>query len=188
MGVANQDSDYDVKGVYVPNDLNAYARLADQQDVVTRQFGEFEYELWDVSKFADLLHQSNDQAIQFVQSPVIYRNTMGDDLDELREFIEANYNPMALYHKYRAIAANNYRKYLSAHLNSNHDTNYPIIERREGEYLVALPNECQDDELVVPKSAVDGDEKTPLSHSAVRSVRFTTATDKCSSEPVKSVM
>lgn len=150
-GLANDDSDYDVKAVYVPDSLRQYAHLSDHRQAINRDFDDIEIEGWDIQKFAELLKESNEQAIDVLRSPIAYRERLSRD--DLREYITENYQPIQLYHTYRAISKNNYRKYLSDHLTSNRDNTYPIRERRDDGYLVY--NEHAGDELFVPNRVVD---------------------------------
>lgn len=153
-GLDNENSDYDIKAIYVPNSLNQYAHIGSHNKTINRTFGDFEIEGWDIQKFASLLSESNEQALDVLRSPIVYQVTF--DRTPLRKFIEEAYNPIQLYHCYRSIANNNYRKYLSDHLTSNRNTTYPIIERRDDGMLVY--NEYADTELYVPHSVIDSDD------------------------------
>lgn len=152
-GLNNDDSDYDIKSIYAPDNLHQYAQLGEHDETINREFGEYEIEAWDVQKFAELLSQSNEQALDILRSPIAYRERM--PRSEIREFIEQQYNPIALYHTYRSIAKNNYRKYLSNHLTSNRQTVYPIIEEHTDGYTVR--NLHTDEELFVPDRVIDND-------------------------------
>lgn len=154
-GLHNEDSDYDIKGVYVPDDLRAYVHLGNSQKAINRDFGEFEYEIWDISKFALLLKKSNEQAIDLVRSPIEYRSVI--PRSEIRDFVVSEYNPIALYHDYRSIAKNNYRKYLSEHLVYDQDV-YPIINETADEYEIQSP--YMDGVIIVNKAAVRDNEGT----------------------------
>ncbi len=154
-GLNNEDSDYDIKAVYVPESLYQYAQLGSHRETITRDFDPIEIEAWDIKKFGELLSQSNDQAIDVLRSPIVYRNLI--DRDGMREFIENAYNPIQLYHAYRSISENNYRKYLSDHLTSNRRNTYSIIEERNSGYLVY--NEYADTDLWVPNRVIDTDEE-----------------------------
>ncbi|MDG5819482.1 nucleotidyltransferase domain-containing protein [Natronococcus sp. A-GB7] len=133
-GGAGPDSDYDVGFVYAPTDLRRYAHLGGLEGVCLEEREEFEYQGWDVRKFAALLADSNDGAIDILRSPVRYRTRY--DPDPLADYVERTYNPIDLYHAWRGIATNNYRKYLSEHLVRTDDETFPILEHRDGEYVV----------------------------------------------------
>ncbi|WP_306055778.1 nucleotidyltransferase domain-containing protein [Natronococcus wangiae] len=133
-GAASPDSDYDVGFVYAPTDLRRYAHLEGVDDVILAERDAFEYQGWDVRKFAGLLADSNDGAIDLLRSPIRYRVTY--DPDELAAYVERTYNPIDLYHAWRGIAASNYRKYLSEHLVRTDDAIFPILGVRDDEYVV----------------------------------------------------
>ncbi|NKE34258.1 nucleotidyltransferase [Natronococcus sp. JC468] len=133
-GAAGPDSDYDVGFVYAPTDLRRYAHLRGVDEVVLEEREEFEYQGWDVRKFAALLADSNDGAIDLLRSPIRYRTRY--DPGALEAYVERTYNPIDLYHAWRGIAATNYRKYLSRHLVRSDDERFPILERRDGKYVV----------------------------------------------------
>jgi uncharacterized protein len=144
-GGASSDSDYDVGFVYAPTDLRQYAHLEGVEGVLLADRGEFEYQGWDVRKFAGLLADSNDGAIDLLRSPIRYRTVY--DPDDLAAYVERTYSPIDLYHAWREIAANNHRKYLSAHLVRNDDELFPILESRDNEYVV----EGNDGATTVPR-------------------------------------
>jgi len=154
-GLHNEDSDYDIKAVYIAESLSQYVELGEHTETITREFSEFEIEAWDVKKFAQLLQKSNDQAIDVLRSPIAYRERL--NRSELREFIEESYNPIALYHAYRSISKNNYRKYLSHHLVSNRNDVYPILDKLPKSYRVL--NLYTGVQMCVPDNVVDSPEE-----------------------------
>lgn len=133
-GAASPESDYDVGFIYTPTDLRRYAHLEGVRDVIVEEYGPFEYQGWDVRKFGQLLADSNDGAIDMLRTAVRYRTAY--DPDELAAYIEQTYNPIDIYHAWRAIAANNYRKYLSTHLVRTDDEIFPIQKETEEGYVV----------------------------------------------------
>ncbi|WP_254522206.1 nucleotidyltransferase domain-containing protein [Natrinema caseinilyticum] len=133
-GAASSDSDYDVGFVYVPTDLRRYAHLGGVAGVIDAEDGEFEYQGWDVRTFAGLLVDSNDGAIDLLRSPIRYR--VAYDPAVLAAYIERAYNPIDLYHAWRGIATNNYRKYVSHHLVRTDDEIFPIVETDGDSYVV----------------------------------------------------
>lgn len=137
-GLNSPNSDYDVQIVYAPNSVRHFAYLGGRTATLEREYqGDHDIEVsgWDVTKFAELLLDSNDQAIDALRSPVAYRETF--DRTSLHDYMRESFSPIALYHAYRGIAKNNYRKYLSHHLVDNHKNGYPIIETNDdGDFLV----------------------------------------------------
>lgn len=152
-GLQNNDSDFDIKAVYAPNNLNQYAKLGSHSETITSEWGEYDVEAWDITKFAELLYESNEQAIDLLRSPITYREQISKE--DLRQYIKQEYNPIQLYHDYRSIAKNNYRKYLSDHLTSNRNNTYPILEKQNHGYLVT--NTYANKRQFVPDRVVDTD-------------------------------
>ncbi|WP_224335139.1 nucleotidyltransferase domain-containing protein [Haloprofundus halobius] len=151
-GLDSPESDYDVGVVYAPNDLRTGFHLSAPRDTVERKFGsDIEVSGWNVTKFARLLSQSNDGAIDTLRSPIRYRERF--DADALREYVEATYNPVELYYCYRGIAKSNYRKYLSWHLTDSEKQLYPIVERTADEYVVRSRE--SDGQFSIPRHLVD---------------------------------
>ncbi|GAB3668022.1 nucleotidyltransferase domain-containing protein [Halopiger thermotolerans] len=133
-GAASPASDYDVGFVYVPDDLRTYAHLEGASETIADGAGDVEFQGLNVRKFAELLADSNESAIELLRSPIRYR--VAYDPDDLAKYITRAYNPIDCYHDWRAIAANNYRKYLSDHLVRSDDVVFPILERTANGYLV----------------------------------------------------
>lgn len=133
-GGAGPDSDYDVAFVFVPTDLRQYAHLEGPDETIVADRGDLEFQGLGVRRFAALLSESNESAIDLLRSPIRYRTTY--DPSDLCAYVERTYDPMDLYHDWRAIAATNYRKYLSEHLVRDGEV-YPIVDVREddGEVL-----------------------------------------------------
>lgn len=136
-GLAGPNSDYDVGVVYAPTDVRHYAHLGGRKESLVRDYpGDLDIDVqgWDVTKFAQLLADSNEQAIDTLRSPIVYRQQF--DREPLRQYVESSYSPISLYHTYRSIAKNNYRKYLSYHLVDNDKQVYPIQSVDEDGYRV----------------------------------------------------
>ncbi|OVE84904.1 nucleotidyltransferase domain-containing protein [Natronolimnobius baerhuensis] len=136
---SSPDSDYDVGFVFVPDDLRQYAHLGGTTETIDDSRGEIELQGLSVRTFASLLADSNESALDLLRSPVQYRTQF--DPTDLEAYMTRAYNPIDLYHDWRAIASTNYRKYLSDHLVRSDDEIFPILERTADGYLVA----CDDD-------------------------------------------
>ena len=133
-GGAGPESDYDVGFVFVPDDLRRYAHLDGPTETIVESRDEFEFQGLNVRKFAQLLADSNDGAIDALRSPIRYRAAY--EPDDLADYARRAYNPIDLYHDWRAVAASNYRKYLSDHLVRTDDETFPIRERTADGYVV----------------------------------------------------
>ncbi|WP_049926516.1 nucleotidyltransferase domain-containing protein [Halopiger goleimassiliensis] len=149
-GGAGPDSDYDVGFVSVEADRRRYAHLGgpreaiDDPDVAGEHSSadadgsdaavDLEFQGWDVTTLARLVAESNASALDLLRSPIRYRTTY--DPDPLAAYLERTYDPIELYHDWRAVARNNYRKYLSDHLVRTDDAVFPIREREGDGYRV----------------------------------------------------
>ncbi|AXR80952.1 hypothetical protein AArcMg_0931 [Natrarchaeobaculum sulfurireducens] len=141
-GAASPDSDYDVGFVFVEADCRRYAHLDGTRESVVEYATatvdghpiDLEFQGWNVTTFAKLLAASNQGAIDLLRSPIRYRTTY--DPDPLAAELERTFDPMDLYHDWRAIASNTYRTYLSDHLVGPDDEVFPIRDRLAKGYLV----------------------------------------------------
>ncbi|MEY7850591.1 nucleotidyltransferase domain-containing protein [Natrarchaeobius sp. A-rgal3] len=137
-GASGPESDHDVGFVYVQSDLRGYAHVREPPTTITaepeRSDVDLEFQGWDVRTFARLLADSNDGAIDLLRSPIRYRSAY--DATDLLAYVERTYNPMDLYHAWRGVATNNYRKYVSHHLVRTDDETFPILETTDDAYLV----------------------------------------------------
>jgi hypothetical protein len=163
-GVPGPDSDYDVRTVVAPDDRRVYAHLRDRETAFRVDADpSIDLEAWDARKFASLLRESNDGAIDLLRSPIAYRERV--DRDALARYVLAGevpafvrerapdhglddatldahgplWDPMALYHTWRSIARSNYRKYLSHHLVDGDDRTYPVLATDADGYVVETP-------------------------------------------------
>ena len=110
-GFASPDSDYDVRFVFV-RPLREYLRVRPVRDVIEEVPGPvFDVNGWDVRKALQLLAKGNATLIEWLSSPVVYRQ---DDafVTRLREVAAAIYQPVRSFHHYHAMGRGNYREYL----------------------------------------------------------------------------
>jgi hypothetical protein len=141
-----------------------YAHLRDRETAFRVDADpSIDLEAWDARKFASLLRESNDGAIDLLRSPIAYRERV--DRDALARYVLAGevpafvrerapdhglddatldahgplWDPMALYHTWRSIARSNYRKYLSHHLVDGDDRTYPVLATDADGYVVETP-------------------------------------------------
>jgi predicted nucleotidyltransferase len=73
-GFASEDSDYDVRFIYVhPKDW--YLTIANKRDVIEIPFdGVLDINGWDIKKSLKLLRKSNSPLLEWLSSPIRYRN------------------------------------------------------------------------------------------------------------------
>lgn len=121
----SEKSDRDIAFVFISPVLD-YAKIGGNTETISREI-EFEgkshsFMGWDIRKFARLLDNSNPTVIEFLKSPIVYRESdllvkNGKDLFvELENHCTQNFKPIALFYHYRSMAKSNYNKYIK---NSN---------------------------------------------------------------------
>ena len=112
-GFASADSDYDVRFVYIrPPDWYLSIDLEDRRDVIERQLpGDIDLAGWDVRKALRLFGKSNPPLLEWLDSPVVYR----DDptfTAPFRGLLAAYYSPAACLYHYTRMARNTEAAYL----------------------------------------------------------------------------
>lgn len=110
-GFASPDSDYDVRFIFV-RPAREYLRITPVRDVIEEVPGPvFDVNGWDLRKALHLLAKGNATLIEWLSSPVVYRQ---DDafVQRLREAATAVYQPIRSFHHYAAMGRGNFREYL----------------------------------------------------------------------------
>lgn len=113
-GYASPESDYDVFFMYIRQpEWYLTIDVEHRRDVLQRAPNDqIELNGWDVRKALKLLIKSNPPLLEWLQSPLIYRNLYGL-VDELRPLLPEYCSPMACHRHYWYMARNNYREHLS---------------------------------------------------------------------------
>jgi predicted nucleotidyltransferase len=110
-GFASPDSDYDVRFVYVHR-REWYLRVEPQRDVIERPLDDvLDVSGWELRKALQLLHRSNPTLLEWLDSPVVYR----DDprwVPRLKSLAAAFFSPLRGRHHYLSMAKKNFRGYL----------------------------------------------------------------------------
>lgn len=115
------NSDYDVRFVYT-RPIEDYLGLNTKEDVVTAHFDKMGIRMtqegcyydiagFDIYKFVRMLGKSNPTCVEWLMSDMIYT---GEQPKELKEWIEANFNPVSLFFHYQSMCKQNYEKYLKS--------------------------------------------------------------------------
>jgi len=110
-GFASPDSDYDVRFVFV-RPAEEYLRVTPARDVIEEVPGPvFDVNGWDVRKALQLLAKGNATLVEWLSSPVMYRQ---DDrfVRRLRDVATVVYQPVRSFHHYFAMGRGNFREYL----------------------------------------------------------------------------
>jgi len=110
-GFASPDSDYDVRFIFA-RPAREYLRVTPIRDVIEEVPGPvFDVNGWDVRKALQLLAKGNATLVEWLSSPVVYRQNDGF-VTRLREVAAAVYQPIRSFHHYCAMGRGNYREYL----------------------------------------------------------------------------
>lgn len=110
-GFESQDSDYDVRFLYAhPRDW--YLTIHPQRDVIEKPINDaLDISGWDIRKSLKLLRKSNPPFLEWMQSPIVYREH-AEVTALIREAMPDYYSPIACLYHYLHMAQGNYRKYL----------------------------------------------------------------------------
>lgn len=114
-GFASPDSDYDVRFIYA-RPAHDYLRVWPLRDVIEDVPGPvFDVNGWDLRKALQLLAKGNATLIEWLSSPVVYRQ---DEMfiKLLRTAAIQVYQPHRGFHHYLHMARGNYREYLQGDL------------------------------------------------------------------------
>lgn len=110
-GFASPDSDYDVRFIYV-NRLSWYLTVEAGRDVIEQPIsGDLDVNGWDLRKTLQLLRQSNPTLLEWLRSPIVYREE-ADAAARLRALAEEGFSAVRGYHHYVSMAKKNFREHL----------------------------------------------------------------------------
>lgn len=114
-GWASPTSDHDLRFVYM-RPAEAYFLVHPHDDTISHQSElesgiEVDAHGWDLLKFARLLSASNPAAIEWLNSPTIYREEWPTEI--MRTLALTMYSPNKLYQHYYGMAFGHYRKYVT---------------------------------------------------------------------------
>ena len=110
-GFASPDSDYDVRFIYV-NRLAWYLRVEPGRDVIEEPIsGDLDVNGWDQRKTLQLLRQSNPTLLEWLHSPIVYREDAAA-MARLRGFAAELFSLVRGHHHYVSMARRNFREHL----------------------------------------------------------------------------
>jgi predicted nucleotidyltransferase len=110
-GFASPDSDYDVRFIYVHR-LAWYLRVDPGRDVIEVPIsGDLDINGWDLRKALQLLKRSNPVLLEWLQSPVVYRE-QAPDVARLRALARAHFSVARGWHHYISMAKKTFREHL----------------------------------------------------------------------------
>jgi uncharacterized protein len=110
-GFESSDSDYDVRFIYL-HPIEWYLRVMPGSDVIELPVDEvLDISGWDLKKALQLLRKSNPPLLEWLQSPIVYRQRAGV-VDRIRGLTPQYYQSAACHYHYLHMAQGNYRDYL----------------------------------------------------------------------------
>ena len=110
-GFASPDSDYDVRFIYVHR-LPWYLTVTPGRDVIELPIsGDLDVNGWDLRKALGLLRESNPTLLEWLRSPIVYREEAAT-MAELRRLAEHTFTSVKGWHHYASMAKKNFREYL----------------------------------------------------------------------------
>ena len=112
-GFPSADSDYDVRFIYLRKpDWYLSIDVEDRRDVIERPINdELDISGWDLRKALKLLWKSNPPLLEWLVSPIVYKETFSIT-EKLRAAVAEFYSPISSYHHYLHMAQGNYREFL----------------------------------------------------------------------------
>ena len=112
-GFDSQDSDYDVRFIYVrPRDWYLPIAIERKPDVIELPINDLlDINGWDIRKTLQLFQKSNPPLNEWLASPIVYLQR-GRFADRVRELAAIAYNPVAAHYHYVRMASTNFRAYL----------------------------------------------------------------------------
>ena len=112
-GFASPDSDYDVRFIYVHR-LPWYLTVAPGRDVIELPIsGELDVNGWDLRKALALLRESNPTLLEWLGSPIVYREDAGA-MTRFRMLAQDVFSNAKGWHHYASMAKKNFREHLQA--------------------------------------------------------------------------
>jgi len=111
LGADHDDSDYDVL-ILFKNPIEDYLTIDGGIDHIHAPDDPIDVHGWDVRKFANLLLDSNPDAINFCRTETEYLYA-DNRFEPVEEDAIHNANLMALYHHYLSMAKGQYKKYIA---------------------------------------------------------------------------
>ena len=110
-GFESQDSDYDVRFLYL-RPTNWYLSIGDRSDVIEKPVkDDLDISGWDLRKALNLFRKSNPPLLEWLQSPIVYREQFSIR-QRIVELMQEYYSPRSCLYHYLHMAQGNFRQYL----------------------------------------------------------------------------
>ncbi len=112
-GFASTDSDWDIRFLYIHQpEWYLSIDLESKRDVIELPItDDLDFSGWDLRKRLKLIYKSNPPLIEWLHSPIVYRDEAGL-ANRLRMMLTQFYSPRSCFHHYLDMAKGNYREYL----------------------------------------------------------------------------
>lgn len=112
-GFPSRDSDYDVRFIYIHKPTwYLSVDLEHKRDVIERPItDELDISGWDIRKALRLFAKSNPPMLEWLASPIIYKEAFGF-AEELRDLMPEYYSRISSVYHYLHMGEGNYREYL----------------------------------------------------------------------------
>ncbi len=111
-GMASADSDYDVRFIYAHRP-EWYLSLEPGRDVIEEPISDrLDISGWDLRKALRLFGQSNPPLLEWLRSPIVYRETP-EVVGPMRELIPTVFSPERAYHHYWHVARAAHKRFRS---------------------------------------------------------------------------
>jgi len=110
-GFESVDSDYDVRFLY-HHRMDWYLSIDTKKDVIEKPISEsLDINGWDIRKVLSLLRKSNPPLLEWLQSPIVYKE-VDSTTNILKEIFPRYYSPRNCNYHYLHMAQGNFREYL----------------------------------------------------------------------------
>ncbi len=111
-GFASSDSDFDVRFLYVRPVLD-YLRIRPMRDVIELPLtGDLDTSGWDVVKALNLFRSSNPALLEWLRSPIVYRERGGLAV-RLRDLAETHASARRMSYHYLSMARGQFKDYIA---------------------------------------------------------------------------
>lgn len=112
-GFASPDSDYDVRFIYVQR-LPWYLTVSPQRDVIELPIsGDLDVNGWELRKALGLMRESNPTLLEWLRSPIVYRED-AQAMPRFRALAAEAFSNVRAWHHYASMAKKNFREHLQA--------------------------------------------------------------------------
>jgi predicted nucleotidyltransferase len=114
-GFASQDSDYDVRFIYVHR-MDYYLSIDDQRDVIELPINDvLDINGWELRKALRLFRKSNAPLYEWLQSPIVYAEDP-DFVQAVKSLMPSNFSERAAMHHYLSMAKGVFESELSSEM------------------------------------------------------------------------